>query len=354
MTASRVAFVVPGPLDQRTGGYLYDRAIVDGLAAGGRRVDVVELPGRFPEADATATAAATASLDRLAASRVRVIDGLALPAYARVVERLPRPWVALVHHPLALETGLSRSEAERLRSLEARLLAFPDRVVVTGPRTVRDLAALGVDPARVAVVTPGVEPPAAARGPLPGRPERLLAVASVTPRKGFPVLIDALGRVADLPWTLRVAGSTERDPDAFRAAAARADAAGLAPRIAFLGELAPAALAREYAAAHLFVLASYHEGYGMAFAEALTHGLPVVATAAGAVPDTVPPGAGLLVAPGDPGALADALRAVMTDPRRYGGLAAGARAGGEALPRWPDSVGAFAVELDRTAAGAAA
>ena len=71
----------------------------------------------------------------------------------------------------------------------------------------------------------------------------------------------------------------------------------------------------------IFVLASRFEGYGMAIAEAISHGLPVVSTTAGAIPDTVPEGAGLLVPPESPGALAEALRLLISNPvkrRRLG------------------------------------
>jgi glycosyltransferase involved in cell wall biosynthesis len=95
----------------------------------------------------------------------------------------------------------------------------------------------------------------------------------------------------------------------------------------------------------VFVLASYHEGYGMALTEALARGLPVIATRAGAIPDTVPDDAGLLVGPGEPQALAAALRAVMTEPGLRARLMAGARAARRNLPGWHDAARAFAAQL---------
>ena len=100
----------------------------------------------------------------------------------------------------------------------------------------------------------------------------------------------------------------------------------------------PAKLAAAYDAADLFVLPSYHEGYGMAFAEALAHGLPIVATRAGAIPDTVPESAGILVPPGDVAALAAALSRVIEDRALLTRLSAGARAAGAALPDWNEAV----------------
>jgi glycosyltransferase involved in cell wall biosynthesis len=122
---------------------------------------------------------------------------------------------------------------------------------------------------------------------------------------------------------------------------------GLAGRVTLAGELDQAGLAPHYDRADLFVLASHHEGYGMALAEALARGLPIVSTAAGAIPGTVPPGAGILVDPGDPAALAGALRQVMTEPSLRDLLAAGAAAERDRLPSWQSAARAFAAELDR-------
>ena len=80
-----------------------------------------------------------------------------------------------------------------------------------------------------------------------------------------------------------------------------------------------------------------YEGYGMVFAEALAHGLPVIAARAGAVPDVVPPDAGLLVPVDDSAALAAALRRVLTDATLRKDLRAGALRAAQALPRWQDT-----------------
>jgi glycosyltransferase involved in cell wall biosynthesis len=344
----RVELVVPGALGQRTGGYVYDRRIVDGLRALGRQVRVHELAGRFPLVDELAITAARTMLETMPTEGVPVIDGLALPVFADL--RLRRPWVALVHHPLALETGLSAAEADGLAATERRALATASRLIVTSPQTRRDLAGYDIEAARVGVVLPGTDPAPVARGS--GGPGlALLCVASLTPRKGHAVLLDALAGLRDLPWRLACVGSAERDPmaaEAIRAAIARLR---LDERVRLIGEQSEAGLQPFYDAADLFVLASHHEGYGMVLAEALARGLPIVSTTAGAIPDTVPAAAGILVPPGDPAALAAALRRVLTEPGLRARLAAGARAARHSLPSWADAVRVFAAELD-LAAGA--
>jgi glycosyltransferase involved in cell wall biosynthesis len=179
---------------------------------------------------------------------------------------------------------------------------------------------------------------------------RLLAVGAVTPRKGHLLLIDALADLRDFDWRLTCIGSLERDP-ASAAALRRAIAAHeLGARVALMGERPPELLSAAYRDADLFVLPSYHEGYGMAYAEALAHGLPIIATTAGAIPDTVPATASLLVPPGDAAALRDALRRIFTDANLRSRLAAGAALAAAALPDWPAAVRSWAAAFDQVAA----
>ena len=85
----------------------------------------------------------------------------------------------------------------------------------------------------------------------------------------------------------------------------------------------------------------------MAYAEALAHGLPVIGTTAGAIPDTVSAEAGLLIPPDDVPALAAALRRLIENPRERAQLAAGARAAAERLPTWADSAKLLAAAIER-------
>lgn len=340
----RVRFVVPGPIEQRTGGYGYDRRMVEALRALGWSVEVTELAGAFPAADAQACAGAQRCLADMRED-VMVIDGLALPAFDGLSESLPDPWIALIHHPLALETGISAHEAKTLADIERRLLARAARIVVTSEATRRDLARYEVDSARIGVVPPGTDPAPLARGSS-GSGVRLLCVGALVPRKGHLVLLEALSQLHELDWRLICIGP-KRDPvhaEAIRASLARL---GLENRVELIGECAPAELEQYYDAADLFVLASHHEGYGMVLAEALVRGLPVVSTTAGAIPETVPPEAGILVPPDDPTALSTALRRAIGDPEVRPGLAAGARAARRELPTWADASRRLAAELER-------
>jgi glycosyltransferase involved in cell wall biosynthesis len=137
-----------------------------------------------------------------------------------------------------------------------------------------------------------------------------------------------------LPWRLTIAGDRTRDA----ATTAQLDddimSHRLAAKVDLLGALPSDRLMALYGAADVFVLASRFEGYGMAYAEALAHGLPVIGTTAGAIPDTVPPDAGVLVEPNDVKALARALRMLIENPEERRWLASGAQAAGAQLPSW--------------------
>lgn len=342
-----VHFLIPGDPETRTGGYLYDRRIMAGLTALGWRVECHRLDASFPTPTVAALRQADAVLAALPERALVVIDGLALGAMPEVAakhrERLRL--VALVHHPLALETGLDPASRQRLYASERAALQFVRGVIVTSSSTARALADYGVAPERCAVVLPGTDPAPLAEGSGDGE-WALLCVASLTPRKGHAVLFRALARLESPSWRLRCAGSADLDPATTARLKILVDELGLAGRVEFPGQLEEPDLAVEYRRADLFVLPSYHEGYGMALAEALARGLPIVSTTAGAIPDTVPADAGLLVPPGDEAALAEALERVMSEPGLCERLRAGARAARRRLPDWPATCARFAAALE--------
>lgn len=345
--------VVPGPLDQRTGGYLYDARMVAELGRAGRPVVVHEVEGRFPNVDERALTALDAELAVIGDGDVVVVDGLAFGAApklaARHADRLRL--VALVHHPLADETGITDDERRLFEGAEAEALRHACGVIVTSPYTARRLADFGVSSDRVRSVRPGTEPGPMAEGPGLGEPPRMVCVGTVTPRKGFDVLVRALAQLDDLEWLCDCAGSLDRAPEYAREVREAVEREGLVPRVRFLGELPADALDEVYRTATLFVLPSHYEGYGMAFAEALARGLPIVGTTGGAIPDTVPDRTGVLVEPGDAGGLAGALRTLLEEPARREALAQAAREHARGLPDWSTQAVRFGAAVDAFAHG---
>jgi len=337
-----IVFVVPGRLDQLTGGYLFDRRIVEGLRARGRAVRVIELSA---QADGAPLAA-------LAEDTKTVVDGLALADCAEVMVGQARRLrlIAFIHGPLAQETGLSPAAAKRAAEVEAELLSRVRGVLCPSHRTAGAVESYGISRERIAVVPPGTAKPTRSPGPRRSPVRALLCVANLVPRKGHELLVEALARIRDLDWSLSCVGSLERDPATTRAVRRLIRAVGLGRRITLAGQCPPQSVARAYRAADAFVLPSFHEGYGMVYAEAMAHGLPVIATTAGAIPETVPPEAGLLVPPGDPAALARAVRRVITQPVLAACLAAGSRVAGARLPDWAQASETWERAFDRLAA----
>jgi glycosyltransferase involved in cell wall biosynthesis len=343
-------FVLPGDPQTLTGGYIYDRHILEGLDALGWHTQLHALDPSFPFPTAAALAAADATLAKIADGRRVVIDGLALGAMPELIARhAPRlKLVALIHHPLAGETGLSERDRASLAESEREALAHVSRVIVTSRWTKRRLIEEGVRSARIGIVMPGTERAPLARGS-GGDAVKLLCVATLTPRKGHAVLFDALARLRGHPWELDCVGSLERDPVTADALRRQLERLGLTGRVRLLGEVPPETLEACYAGADLFVVASYLEGYGMAHSEALARGLPLVTTTAGAIADTVPADAAVLVPPGDRGALARALAEVIDDAARRAALAQGALHARERLPTWAEASTRFAAELESLA-----
>lgn len=346
-----VVFAYPGDLSALTGGYGYDRQVIAGLEALGHAVERLHLPGAFPAPSEAQAREAVARLAAVPRDRVLIVDGLgysALPADGLATVRAPT--IALVHHPLALETGVDPAAAPAIAATERAALARADAVLVTSPHTRDTLAAdYGVAAGAVTVAMPGLEAEwrqAAARRP--ADPPRIAAVGSVLPRKGYDVLIAALARLATLRWTLAIAGSLGRAPAAAAALRRQIEAAGLTDRVTLMGEARADEIRALYREAALFALPSRYEGFGMVFAEAMASGLPVVAARAGAVPDVVPPEAGILVPVDDEVALAEAIRAVISDGALAARLSAGAVAAAERFPGWEETARIVSALAERT------
>jgi glycosyltransferase involved in cell wall biosynthesis len=335
---SEIVFAIPGDLSLPTGGYAYDRRLLGEWREMGVAARHLPLPGGFPnpsEADLAETGRAILSQPY---DSVLLIDGLAYGAFPEgIAAGLAGRVVALVHHPLGLETGLSPEQAAEFVRRETGALRYASAVVVTSETTKRLLVAdFGVPAERITVAEPGVDPAGRAIGS-GGESVELLAVGSLVPRKGYDVLIAALAGLSDKPWRLTIAGADDRAPATAAALRAQIAAAGLSGRIRLAGALAQAELDAAYAEADLFVMPSLFEGYGMVLTEALARGLPILCTTGGAAAETAPDEAALKVPPGDVAALRAGLARLLddADERRRRADAAWQVAG--ALPRWRET-----------------
>jgi len=323
-------FALPGSLDTLTGGYIYDKRIIAELRRLGWRIDVCNLSEQFPHPDAAVLAKTYETLAALPRGVPVVIDGLALGALPDIARYLgsDRPLVALIHHPLAMEKGLSQNRAEELRASEKAALQATTHVITVSATTAALLTNdYGIEKSRIKVVPPGTDPAPLAHGSSDGV-VNLIAVGSVVPRKGFDVLIAALAQLPSLPWRLTIVGDLTRDAESSARLRAAIRESGLQDRVRLMGVVSDDTLAALYDAADIFVLPSYYEGYGMVFTDAVARGLPVIATTGGAIPESLPAGTGILVTPGDVPALSGALQDMIGQPADH-------------LPRWPLSAQLF-------------
>jgi len=346
-----LTLIVPGSIDARTGGYAYDRRIVAELRRRGWTVEIRELHDSFPRPTADARADAARAFAATPDGGIVLVDGLAFGAMPAEVEREAARLrlVAIVHMPLAAEIGLEPDVAAGLEASERRALAAASIVVVTGRWTVSALERYDVGRHRIALVEPGTDPAPIARGSR-GSPLELLCVATLNPGKGHETLIRSLASLSDRDWRLTCAGSLDRHPPTVDRVRAIVRENGLDDRVSLEGELDDERLAAAFDRADVFVLATRRETYGMAVAEALAHGLPVISTTTGAIPDLVGAAdgdAGILVTPGDEPGLTAALARVIDDRRLRARLAEGARQALRRLPTWADAADKMVAALER-------
>jgi glycosyltransferase involved in cell wall biosynthesis len=348
----RVTVVVPGSISMRTGGSIYDRRMAEGLQARGWNVGIVEIdPITHPLAPPIYSA--PPQFSSIPDGNVVLIDGLAFGTMPHIIEH--EAWrlrfVPIVHMPLANTPGLTPGEGAWLSNLERRALQHARHVVITGSRAKAPVQALTgwSDSGPITRIAPGTD----------RRDETdwkrfesarvwLLCVANVTPGKGHDILLKALADMQHVDWTLACVGSEARDPHAAGHVRKLAEELGIASRVIWRGALDDAGLEDAYATADLFALATRSETYGMAVAEAISHGLPVVSTRTGEIPSIVGD-AGLLAEPGDAAGFGSLLAQALSDAGLRQSLRDRTSEAASRLPTWDEAADAMASVLTKVA-----
>jgi glycosyltransferase involved in cell wall biosynthesis len=327
VTAPSVWFVVPEGFDdpQRvSGGNVYDQRVRDELQALGYDVRVVEAR---PAAD---------PFERIPDGELVLVDGLVAISAPEAVElAADRLRVVAIVHMLAEAFGHPDS---RWVDGERRALPRARHVIATSAWLRDEILARGLAaPERITVATPGVDAAAPAVGSPAGG--SLLCVGVVAPHKGQDTLVDALARLgADRAWTCTFAGSAAAEPGFGRQLSAAAARAGLSQRIRWAGVLDARELDDAYGRADVLVAPSRTESYGIAVGEALARGIPVIASRVGGVLEAAQPSdAVMLVPPGDPNALGDALQRWLDHPALREEMAAAARRAAAERGTWGDT-----------------
>jgi Glycosyl transferases group 1 len=338
-----LAFVIPGDINQRTGGYGYDRAILARFAAHGISAYHMPAPASFPFPSARDCDEVMARIAAVPPDHHLLWDGLAFGALpTSCVRAIHHPFYALVHHPLGLEAGLTPQQSAALLAQEQENLRYPRHIFVSSSFTAATLTRdFGVAPARITSAEPGT--PRAERVMPRAQPAcmNLLAVGSLIPRKAYHILFEALASVRHMSWRLTCVGAL-RDIGyvaQLRALSARYD---LDAHIDLVGEYNEQQLEQAYAQCDIFISASLYEGYGMSLAEALVRGLPIIAAMGGAAALTLPDGAGLKIPPADVGALRDALLLFLGHDDLRHAYAERAWQAGREVPQWDDTAAKIA------------
>jgi glycosyltransferase involved in cell wall biosynthesis len=328
-----VHVVTPGWIDdprRPSGGNTYDRRLCQELAATGWAIDLQPVPGDWPRADAASRRQLAAVLALAPDGATVLLDGLVALATPEVVVPAGRRLrtVVIVHQPLDTEA-------------EGAVLRSATSLVCTSDWTRRRLLSRHrLDPDRVRVAPPGVDPAPPALGSAGGG--SLLCVGAVVPAKGQDLLVTALAELSGLAWRCICVGSLDRDPGFVGGLRAAIRAAGLDDRFDLTGPLTGERLAAAYAAADVLVHASRAETYGMVVTEALARGLPVLACEVGGVPEALSAGSdgerpGLLTRAGDAPALAGSLRSWLTEDGLRTRLRAAAGHRRPGLAGWDDT-----------------
>ncbi len=346
-----VNFIIPGDINLPTGGYRYDKRILQEWDTIGVDSNLISLEGDYPFPTKRSMQNAIASIEGFPPADISVVDGLAGGAMPEFMEALSKHTkvVALIHHPLCLENGLTSKEASHLRDTEQAGLEHVCGVVTTSKATTATVNTLfGFDIDCIETVLPGVErgglAPAHTTGPV-----RLLCIGSLIERKGHFFLIDALAGLKHLEWELDCFGMLDEHSDLYKTLMQKIADHKMQDRITFHGSVSDDEIEHAYSQSHIFVLPSLFEGYGMAYAEAIVRGLPVIGTTAGAIPDTVPQSCGILVEPENTIELQNAIETLLTDKDQLNQFRLGVQASANDFPTWESSAKKFKEILEHWA-----
>ena len=344
-----IGLVIYGALETVTGGYLYDRRLVELFEAQGSEVEVLSMRRRRYLRNLTDNfSLLLGEWLRAVEFDVLLQDELNHPSLFRLNERLrgkiEYPIVSIVHH-------LRSSEAHppwqlRLyRAIERRYLRSVDAFIFNSDATREAVERLAGERKPSVVAYPagdrlgaGLTPEAIASRAEEGGPLRVVFLGSVIERKGLHRLLDALARLGEMDWRLTVAGALDAEPGYARRIQRQVEQAGLGGRVTLAGQLEDGELADLLSRSDVLAVPSTHEGFGIAYLEGMAFGLPAIASAGGGAAEIVTHGEnGYLVQPGDTDALAAHLRELAADRGRLRAMSLAARQRYEQHPTWAET-----------------
>lgn len=338
-TTMTVYFLIPGNIHSLTGGYLYNMHIINGLKQKGYTVCILGSDWKFNDKESLEKIS-RADLEKLPLGACVVVDSIALASLHQIVQEFGGrlKFLGLIHLPVSYD--ISSGVHGKLAKEELQALHHMERLIVTGRFTFDLLCNAGLNRKKIMIVEPGTE-----NFPRKTRykfiPSELLCIANYSAVKAQDILIRGLSMLTAWNWTMDLYGDMEREPGYTTAIRSLIQQLKMENRIFMHGIADRHKISEIFLHADLFVLPSLFESYGMVLTESLTHGIPVVTTTAGNIPDTIPKGMGLLTEPANAGQLADAIRSLFVDPAKYSALCSAASQYYRQVRSWDQAVEEF-------------
>ncbi len=313
-----IQFLTRGDIYSLTGGYLYNLRMIEGLELKGYSVNIVgsDWPwDQIPDLEKTSHY----FFENLGYGSCIIVDSLVVGSMYKVIREFTDRliFLGLIHLPASYNV-LSGVHG-KLADEELQGLHHTRMVIVTGQFTGDLLRNAGLIPAKIRIVEPGTEQFPRKRH-YNAVPSQLLCIANFTKFKAQDILIRALHKLTGWEWTLHLYGDTDREREYGIAVRSLIQQLNLEHRVKIHGIVERDEISSVFLNSDLFVMPSLFESYGMTLTESLAHGIPVVSTFAGNIPNTVPDGMGLLTEPGNAEQLGDAIRSLLDDPVKYSGL----------------------------------
>jgi glycosyltransferase involved in cell wall biosynthesis len=344
----KIGLVIYGSLNTLSGGFLYDRKLVDFLRCQRDDVEIVSQPwsnyfGQLQQAFQPALVSRLKLLD----VDVLLQDELNHPslfwANQQICSNVAFPIISIVHHLRSSEQH-PRFINWFYRAIENRYLMSVDGFIWNSQTTRNVVETLIRRKARGVVAYP-------AGDRLGGMTEeeitrrcqqqgilRLVFIGNLIPRKGLHTLISALVRLQKGSWNLRVVGSQDVDPLYCQQIIRMVAENRLQDQIQFLGKLSDAELAVELRQGQVMAMVSSYEGFGIVYLEGMSFGLPSIASSAGAAGEIIQNGVnGWLVKADDVAALADSIMQYQESNKLLLEHSLEARRHFEQFPTWEDS-----------------
>jgi glycosyltransferase involved in cell wall biosynthesis len=346
----KLGLVIYGSLETMSGGYLYDRMLVAYLRKCGDTVEIISLPWRNYLAHLTDNFRfhLPRGLD------VMIEDELNHPSLLAANQRRHTPIIiSLVHNLRSLEPRPGWQNAT-YRQVERSYLNSVDGFIFNSETTREAVHALAGRDRPYVVATPGgdrlgsltPEQVRARAAEVP--PLRVLFLANVTLLKGLHVLLKAISGQR-LAVSVDVVGSLTVDSKYAGEMQRFVTVHGLSSIVRFHGILESEALTEKIKQAHVLVIPSSYEGFGIAYLEGMAFGLPAIGTAAGAIPGLITDGEnGYLIAPGDSEALARQLTELASNRELLTRLSLNALKRYQSQPTWEqtaDKIRGFLLDM---------